>query len=265
MTSPAAPPQQAPAQQQKPSDEALIAAILAALLLLHSAKAITARLRVTFSAAGISGSALKAAVALVLKTPQQPMQGTGPAARAVDRTNSVRRAAYVLAAARRIEQAMTDARAQGEPIADAIKAALAREQNYSSQHVAASQGRSAAAAAVDSMAAVHGNILGWKAQEDARCTPGCRQASGKNFRADRPPTVEGHPAYPGMVHGATCRCVPVKPWPGAPLMALPSCAGHASARRRTRAVRGPRSEPPARRPTPSEADRARTGHGWPLR
>jgi hypothetical protein len=68
------------------------------------------------------------------------------------------------------------------------------------------------------MAAVHGNLLGWQATKDPKCTPGCAFSSGKNFRADRPPIVEGHPSYPGAVHGSSCRCVPVAPFKGAKVL-----------------------------------------------
>jgi hypothetical protein len=91
------------------------------------------------------------------------------------------------------------------------------------------------------MAALHGNLLGWQAMRDAKCTPGCVAASGSNFHADRPPIVEGHPAYPGMVHRATCRCIPVAPFPGARV--LPerdeSVTGRAGQRASSRSVRVP--------------------------
>jgi hypothetical protein len=41
--------------------------------------------------------------------------------------------------------------------------------------------------------------------------------AGRNFRADTPPLVEGHPAWPGMVH-VYCRCRPGAPHAGAELV-----------------------------------------------
>lgn len=216
MTTTTAPPQQ-PRQQDAPSDTALIAAIIAAFLLLHSARAITARLRAPFSRAGVSPSALKAAIALVLSMPQQPMEGTGPATRWAVRVNETRRGAYALAAMRRIQRAVDDARAQGEPVNGAIGAALARERTYWAQHIAASQHRVAATSAVDGMAGTYGNLLSWRTVRDANVTPGCLAADGKNWRVDDPPVIEGNPSFPGAVH-ARCRCKAGPPRRGAPVM-----------------------------------------------
>jgi hypothetical protein len=218
MTTPTAPPPQPQAQQQDaPSDAALIAAIIAAFLLLHTAKAITDRLRAPFSRAGISPSALKAVVALVLSMPQQPMEGTGPATRFAVSQNELRRAAFTLASVRRIQRAADEAKAQGEPVSDAIGAQIQAEKRWFAAHVGASQGRVSAAMAVDGMASAHGDLLGWQAVKDGRCSPGCLRASGLNFRASDPPVIEGSPSIPGAVHPA-CRCIPVPPWPGAPVM-----------------------------------------------
>lgn len=205
-------------QQKPPSDQDLIALIIAAFLAWHTAAQIVAALRAPFRRAGISGQALRAAVGLVLMMPQPVMEGTGPATRWAVRQNTLRRAAFSLSTCKRVQAVIDDAKAHGEPVMAAIENALTAEQRYFSQHVAASQGRIAASAHVDGMASVYGDLLGWQAITDKRCTPGCRRASGSNFRASQPPVVEGHPAYPGMVHGATCRCMVVKPFPGAPLL-----------------------------------------------
>jgi hypothetical protein len=217
-----APPAQArpapPQQQAPPSDDHLIALTVAALATYWTAQALMSALRAPFKAAGISGQALSAATALVLSWPQEAMEGTGPAQRWAVRANLVRRAGFLLNAGRRVQAALIAARSQNLPARGAIAGALAAEKRYLAQHVAASTGRVAAATAVDGMAAVHGNLLGWQALKDKRCTPGCAAASGRNFRADRPPVVEGYPAYPGTVHGATCRCRPVAPFRGAALL-----------------------------------------------
>lgn len=212
------PPQQLPQQPQ--DDSALIALIVAALAAYTTAQALTGALKAPFKAAGISGAALSAVAALVTSGPREaPFKGTpGPAARWATRANLLRRAQFFLAAARRTSQAVKTARSQNEPVMGAIRDALATEKRYMAQHAAASTGRVQAASAVDGAAATYGNLLGWQAIRDKRCTPGCAAASGKNFRADRPPMVEGHPAFPGMVHGATCRCIPVKPFKGAAVL-----------------------------------------------
>lgn len=213
MATTTAPPQQQPPQQDAPSDAALIALIVAAFLALHSVHAIVSRLRKPFSRAGIGSSALKAGVAVVLSMPQQPMEGTGPATRWAVQTNELRRAAFTLASVRRIQRAADEAKAQGQPVIDAIQAAVARERTWFSAHVSASQGRVTAAMAVDGMASAYGNLLGWNAVKDPRCTPECRAADGKNFHADRPPLI----GFPGATH-PNCRCFPSAPFRGAPVL-----------------------------------------------
>jgi hypothetical protein len=224
VTTPAAqtqpPQQQAPQQQQDDTaaDAALIALIVAALAAYGTAQALTGALKAPFKAAGISGAALSAIAALAVSAPQDAVKGTGPASRWALRNNLLRRAQFVLAASRRVQQAVKAARSQNEPAMTAIRDALATEKQYLGQHIAASEGRVDAASSVDSAAAKHGKLLGWQATKDKRCTPGCAAASGSNFKADRPPIVEGHPAFPGMVHGATCRCIPVAPFKGAKVL-----------------------------------------------
>lgn len=213
---PQPPPQQAPQQPQP--DAALIALIVAALAAYTTAQALTGALKAPFKAAGISGAALSAVAALALSVPQDAIKATGPASRWTVKANYLRRAQFVLAAARRVNTAVKAARSRNQPVMAAIRDALTVEKTYLGQHVAASAGRVEAASAVDAAAAKHGNLLGWQAVKDPRCTPGCANASGKNFHADRPPMVEGHPAFPGMVHGATCRCIPVKPFKGAAVL-----------------------------------------------
>lgn len=219
MTTPAAaqaPPQQP--QQQPPGDHDLTAAIIAALGAYFTAEALTRALRAPFKAAGIGGAALAAVASLVASWPHEVMEGTGPATRWAVRANLSRRASFFLHAAKRVQQAVTAARSQGQPLGAAARDALGDERRFMSQHIAASTQRIAAASAVDGMAAMNGNLLGWLAVKDKRCTPGCAWASGKNFRADRPPVIEGHPSLPGAVHGASCRCRPVPPFRDAPVM-----------------------------------------------
>lgn len=215
---PQAPPAQQQQAQQPQDDDGLIAAIVAALAAYWTVKALSRALRAPFRAAGIGGAALSAVAALVSSWPHDAMEGTGPAQRWAIRANLVRRASFFLNAARRVQRAIVAARSQDQPVMAAIADALTAEKRFMGQHITASAQRVRAAAAVDGMASVHGNLLGWQAVKDARCTPGCAKASGSNFRADRPPVIEGHPAYPGMVHGASCRCIPVPPFKGAEVL-----------------------------------------------
>lgn len=92
-------------------------------------------------------------------------------------------------------------------------AQLDKERTYAGSQSKARDNRERARRIVQEMAAKHGNVLGWFAVRDAVTTADCRWAHGKNFYADRKPTI----GYPGAVH-VNCRCVPVPPWPGAVVM-----------------------------------------------
>jgi SPP1 gp7 family putative phage head morphogenesis protein len=211
------PPPQQTQPQQPPSDHDLIALLIAAFVTYHTLAQILRALRAPFRLAGIAGRALQASIALVLSMPAPVLEGTGPATRWAVRANTTRRAAFSLATCRRVQAAIDAAKAHGEPVLPAIQDALKLERNYFSQHVAASYQRIKAGSAVDGMAAMHGNLLGWSTFIDANTTPGCKLANGKNFRVDDPPVVEGSPNFPGTVH-AKCRCSPCPPRRGAPVM-----------------------------------------------
>jgi hypothetical protein len=217
-TTTTAPPQQSGQQKQQQQDRHLIALIIAAFLAWHTAGQILAVLRKPFKAAGISAPAVQAAVGLVLSMPLPGMEGTGPATRWAIRQNEIRRASFSLNTCKRIQAAIDAAKAHDEPAIAAIQDALKAEQRWFGAHVDASNRRVQAASAVDGMAATYGDLLSWNAVKDKRCTPGCFEASGKNFRADRPPIVEGHPAFPGAVHGVTCRCTAGPPRRGAAML-----------------------------------------------
>jgi hypothetical protein len=209
-------PQQAP--QPPPPPAALIAAVIAALATAVTVTGIVAALGAKLLKAGISYLALAAVAWLVLSWPQDVMEGTGPASRWAVRANMLRRAQFFLAACRRVQAAVVTARSRNEPVKAAIRAAIAAERRYMAQHVGASAQRITAASRVDGMASIYGPLLGWQAVRDERCTPGCARASGRNFRADHPPMIEGRPSLPGAVHGTTCRCLPVPPFRGAPVL-----------------------------------------------
>lgn len=200
-------------QQQPPDDDDLIPVIISALLAYFTVAQLTRALRAPLKAAGIGTTAIAAAAGLMLAWPAESMEGTGPASRWVVRQNMLRRGAFFLNAARRIQRAIGQARAAGKPVRAAVAQAVANERRWFSQHVAASAARAQVGSAVDGIAAQHAGLVGWQAVNDRHTTPGCRAASGNNFRADRPPVVEGRPSFPGAVHGATCRCYPVPPFP----------------------------------------------------
>jgi len=92
-------------------------------------------------------------------------------------------------------------------------------QRQAQQSIDAHRRRAEAAKTVGAAARQFGLVLGWQSVLDSRTTEGCRQMHGNNFRVDQPPIVEGAPAYPGWVHGGTCRCLPVAPWPNGKLVA----------------------------------------------
>jgi hypothetical protein len=215
-----APPKQKPPPQQQPppppappvpppTQAALIAAIIAALAVAVTVAGIMALLGAKMLKAGISYLALAAVAWLVLSWPPDVLEGTGPATHWAIRTNTLRRATFFLHACRRVQAAVVSARSQGRPVTDAIRAAITVERRYLNQQVSASHQRISAASAVDGMAATYGNLLGWNAVLDPRCTPECRAANHKNFYADRSPLI----GYPGTTH-PNCRCFPSKPFRG---------------------------------------------------
>jgi hypothetical protein len=218
----AAPTTQPPSQQaqQPPPPPAapltpaqLIAVIIAALTAAVTVAELVTALRIVMKAVGVGVIALAAVAALALSWPHDVLEGTGPASRWAIRTNLLRRAQFFLSACQRVQQAIVAARSKNEPVMDAVRAAITAEQRFMSAHLAASKQRVSASAAVDGMASTYGNLLGWNAVIDPRCTPECRAANHKNFYADRPPAI----GYPGTTH-PNCRCFPSKPFRGAPVL-----------------------------------------------
>jgi hypothetical protein len=213
-----APPGQQQQQKPPPPTQAqLIAAIIPALAAAVTVAGVFALLAALMLAAGIGYAALKATIALVLSMPLPVMEGTGSATRFAVRTNTLRRAQFMLSASRRVQAAVAHANAHGLPVFPAIQTAITAEQRYYGLHVAMGTKRMSASAAVDGMVEMHGNLLMWNAVLDSRTTAGCRAANGCNFYADDPPVVEGAPALPGAVHGL-CRCWASSPRKGAPVL-----------------------------------------------
>lgn len=159
----------------------------------------------------IGGNASREAIAAVLRLTDHDMtakrstkhaprlRGRGVAARAVRDREAVYRAGYVVAAARRLTEAIGGGASLGE--------ALTRERTWYRAHEAARRNRQDAAKAVDAEAAKYGDRLGWISRDDAKTSPECRAAHGSNFSAANPPGI----GYPGSVH-PHCRCLPGPPW-----------------------------------------------------
>jgi SPP1 gp7 family putative phage head morphogenesis protein len=204
---PATPPPVALTQAQ------VIAAIIAALSAALTAAGLAAALAKTLKVAGIGYLALRAVCILMMSWPQDVLEGTGPAQRAIIRVNTLRKAQFFLAACKRVQAAIIAARSHNEPIGQAVRDGLAAEKRYMNLHLSASQRRVTAATAVDGMAGAYGPLLSWNAVMDARTTAECRAANGKSFYAATPPAI----GYPGTVH-PHCRCTPGSPRPGAPIL-----------------------------------------------
>lgn len=130
----------------------------------------------------------------------------GPAEEEQIRLGAAYRAWYIVNAVRRLERA----EAKGP---EAFVKAREREAQFFQWHLRAMHNRVNSAAAVDDAAGRYGLLLGWRAVMDVRTTLECRAANGKNFRADKEPVI----GWPGSVH-PHCRCVPVGPFPGAPVI-----------------------------------------------
>lgn len=194
MTQPAPQPQQQPTAQQQ---TAVLAGLLASTMPL---------------AALVAGFATVASIPrptarrLIEQAPSRVLPAQGPAARLVAAGEPTYRAAYLLAAARRVRASM----AAGKTLEEA----LAVEQRFTLAHLAAQDNRARAAAAVDKAAATHrSGLLGWKAVMDSRTSAECRAANGRNFSLLSPPAI----GYPGSVH-VNCRCRPVTAFANAPMV-----------------------------------------------
>jgi hypothetical protein len=132
------------------------------------------------------------------------------------RQNAFRRAAYILAATRRISSAFRQAagagpdehgRYTGKTPGQTILDAWQRETGYLRQHLDASRKRNLAAQQVFGVWARSGRpaLLGWRARMDSHTTAECAQANGRNFDPSRIPGI----GLPGTVH-PNCRCRAVR-------------------------------------------------------
>jgi hypothetical protein len=119
-----------------------------------------------------------------------PFKGM-PATRRVAAEEPGFRARYVLAAARRLTEAIR----QGK-----LKEALANERRYLAAHIAAGRNRRKAARQVDDIGA-NGAALVWRTAGDDRVEARCRTLEDRLFTASDPPDGQ----LPGAVH-SRCRC-----------------------------------------------------------
>lgn len=119
------------------------------------------------------------------------------AVRNTARLNLVRRAQYLVNAARRVS-----AGAANGQLGESIDA----EQKLFAAHQAATRKRQEAGQTVAEAEASHGPVLGWYAVDDSRTTADCRRMDKRNFYAHEAPPI----GYPGAVH-PHCRCTPGRP------------------------------------------------------
>ena len=209
-TAEAPPVQQTEPDQQQPTpteDLELADALVTALGLATTGAAVTYLLTRYPQIKTANREAVEAALEHVMRWPQEPIQGTGPATVQMARTNLQRRAAYAGKVIERFNTAAQSAQVQGVSVQEALQHAQHLDQNYLGQHAQAVIKRNKAASLVDMASSVYGNYLGWYSELDKDCTPECKRANGNNFYADFPPVI----GYPGTVH-PNCRCSPGKPF-----------------------------------------------------
>jgi Phage Mu protein F like protein len=144
-------------------------------------------------------AAVAVLVHLVLQTLRGHPSVSGNATLQVANAAPLYEAAYFIAAAGRVAQAM-----QG---GQSLEQAMVRERAYLQQHREAAANRAQAAHAVDVASATHGNLLGWRAVLDSRTSAECRAAHGSNWVATHVPLI----GWPGAVH-PHCRCRAVRPY-----------------------------------------------------
>lgn len=120
-----------------------------------------------------------------------------PANRRVASEEPEYRAAYVLAASRRLTAALIADVTEDDAYARALK----KERRYLGMHVAAGRNRRRAARKVDQVSKDDGPLLIWRTQGDSRVESECAALEGRLFTADNPP--DG--IFPGAAH-PRCRC-----------------------------------------------------------
>ena len=207
------PPQEEPQYEDLTTEAAIIAAIAAYLAVRSAVGFVTlpAEIVTAMTRLGISTAAISTATNLALNSPLPKVRG-GPAARATAETELERRAAYIVNAAKRIEQSMDESVPTPEAGVEGAKLfdALDREQTYHESHLNAQKKRMTAARQTDKVVnrAPVNTKLRWHAIKDEKTDPECLELDGRIFTVNEPPNG----VYPGQVH-PHCRCTsqPAKP------------------------------------------------------
>lgn len=151
----------------------------------------------------ISAAHLLSLAGLARESPAETAPaGAGPAESAAGTHELLMRAAYVLAAAQRLDKADK----AGTP----VRTALSDESLLYQRHRSAQTGRMQAALKVDLAARDFGDTLGWYLNPLLNNEIECIKANGHNFKASEG-TVIG---WPGAVH-PHCGCTAGPPIPGA--------------------------------------------------
>lgn len=193
------PPPSSAAQRQQLARQ--LAPLLAA-----GAAAAAPTIAASLAAVGVTAAASSAALALLgARGASTVLLPTGPASRATAASEYVYRAAYLVAAAERIQSRIDQGMTRRQ--------ALLAERTNLTAHIHAAANRRRAAQAVDDAAARHGGLLGWRAVMDERTSAECARANGRNFLVTSRPVI----GWPGAAH-AHCRCRPVAPFAGAGLV-----------------------------------------------
>jgi hypothetical protein len=204
---------QAPPASTQQDDQQLAAEVAIVLGTAVTAAQALAALAALFAAAGIVSAALSGSLSVVYGMPPERLGAMGPATLSTSRTNTLRRAQFVVASSRRLAGDLIEARAHGTSYTQALSDGIVRERRYYGQHLGAIWNRMQAAARVDAAAGTYGDLLGWYTVLDKHTSAECRAANGRNFYATASPVI----GYPGAVH-PHCRCFPGRPHPGGRLM-----------------------------------------------
>lgn len=204
-----------PVEQEKTATEQLLMALAYA----QSAKVVAASLS---AMPDVVSDAAKALLAIgpvrgMLRTHAHQKSGH-PAEEAMRAENLHKRAAYLIAASRRLSRAWRSGPRAGRK-ARMLKA-IEVEHRYLDQHIKATAGRRLAAEAaakeakrvaraeVSGVFEAPSGLLGWYAVLDERTSRDCARANGRNFAPTEVPRI----GFPGTVHPA-CRCKPGPPHP----------------------------------------------------
>lgn len=182
--------------EQEPDDKRKLEIIAGALAVGASASVTAKSLSPKL---GIPIGPLMLVLLLAQSKPMDYGTASGVAIAQSARTEVLFRAAYVLAASRRVLSALKTGSTH--------RAAMEPEKRYFEQHLGAMRKRMDSAALADRRARLYGAKLGWHATLDSRTSPECKEAHGRNFNIGERPAI----GYPGAVH-PHCRCKPGRPF-----------------------------------------------------